>query len=435
MIAGICQTGKFVRITKLFNGLILLCVFVTTQSFAATKVIRAARMVDVATGELISPASIVVDGNKIIAVNPEALPTNAKIIDLGDRTVLPGLFDMHTHLTLDYFTDDNWTTAAVRETPADWALYGVLFGRQTLEAGFTTVRDAGTWPGFPDVALMRAIDSGRVTGPRMYPAGHYLSITGGHCDVGGYAPGIMELGPNEGIANGVDEILRAVRYQAKHGVKVIKVCATAGVFSAGTQPGAQQYSDLELRTIVEEASRHDLKVMAHAHGSEGIMAAVKAGVASIEHGSMLTPEIIKEMKKRGTYYVPTIYLSDIPLPDNTPQDTIDKSEYLEPFVEESFRMAIDSDVNIALGTDSGVLRHYDVGKEFYAMVRRGMTPLHALQTATVNAADLLGVTDRAELKVGRLADIIAVEGNPLDDIRVMEQVVFVMKDGEIIKTD
>ena len=158
MIAGICQTGKFVRITKIFSGLILLCVFVTTQSFAETKIIRAARMVDVATGELISPASIVVDGNKIIAVNPEALPANAEIIDLGDRTVLPGLFDMHTHLTLDYFTGDNWTTAAVRETPADWALYGVLFGRQTLEAGFTTVRDAGTWPGFPDVALMRAID-------------------------------------------------------------------------------------------------------------------------------------------------------------------------------------------------------------------------------------------------------------------------------------
>jgi imidazolonepropionase-like amidohydrolase len=269
----------------------------------------------------------------------------------------------------------------------------------------------------------------------MYPAGHYLSITGGHCDVSGYAPGIVELGPNQGIANGVDEILRAVRYQAKHGVKVIKVCATSGVFSAGTQPGAQQYSDLELQTIVEEASRHDLKVMAHAHGSEGIMAAVKAGVASIEHGSMLTPEIIREMKKRGTYYVPTIYLNDIPLPENTPQDTINKSKFLEPYIEKSFVMAVDAGINIALGTDSGVLRHDEVGKEFYAMVRRGMTPRHALQTATINAADLLGVSDRAELKAGKLADIIAVEGNPLDDIRVMEQVVFVMKDGELIKAE
>jgi len=229
--------------------------------------------------------------------------------------------------------------------------------------------------------------------------------------------------------------LRAVRYQAKHGVKVIKVCATSGVFSAGDRPGAQQYSDLELRTIVEEASRQGLKVMAHAHGSEGILAAVKAGVASIDHGSMLTPQIVKEMKKRGTYYVPTIYLSDIPLPENTPQDTVDKSNYLKPFVEESFRLAVDSGINIALGSDSGVLRHNEAGKEFYAMVRRGMTPLHALQSATINAADLLGVSDRAELKAGRLADIIAVEGNPLVDIRVMERVTFVMKDGSIIKND
>ncbi|MGI9288395.1 MAG: amidohydrolase family protein [Pseudomonadales bacterium] len=420
---------------KILRGLMLICICVVNQSFAETAIIRAARMIDVTTGELISPASIVVESNKIVAVNPETLPAGAETVHLGDRTLLPGLFDMHTHLTLDFFTGNHWTTAAVKETPADWALYGVKFGRQTLNAGFTTVRDAGAWPGFPDVALMRAVDAGRVAGPRIYPAGHYLSITGGHCDVTGFAPGVMELGPNQGIANGVDDILRAVRYQAKHGVKVIKVCATSGVFSSGNQPGAQQYSDLELQTIVEEASRHGLKVMAHAHGSEGIMAAVKAGVASIDHGSMLTPGIIKEMKKRGTYYVPTLYLVDIPLPENTPQDTINKSNFLKPFIEKSFRMAIDSGVKIAFGTDSGVLRHNEVGKEFYAMVRRGMTPLHALQTATINAADLLGVTDRAELKAGKLADIIAVDGNPLTDIRVMERVTFVMKDGEIIKTD
>ena len=302
-----------------------------------------------------------------------------------------------------------------------------------LEAGFTTVRDAGAWPGFPDVALMKAIDAGRVPGPRMFPAGHYISITGGHCDVTGFAPGIMELGPNEGIANGEDEILRAVRYQAKHGVKVIKVCATAGVFSKGESPGAQQYSDRELEVIVEEANRHGLKVMAHAHGSEGILAAVRAGVASIEHGSMLTPEIIREMKKRGTYYVPTIYLNDIPLPPNTPEWTVKKNEFLAGHVENSFKLALRHNINIALGTDAGVLRHDEAGKEFGAMVRRGMSPADALRSATVNSADLLGVNDRGALKPGLLADIIAVDGNPLEDITEMERVTFVMKGGEVLK--
>ena len=212
------------------TALVIFGICIVGQALADTTLIRAERMIDVRSGELISPASIVVEGNRIVGVNPDTAPPGATIIDLGDRTLLPGLFDMHTHLTLDFFTGNKWTTAAVRESPADWALYGVKFGQQTLEAGFTTVRDAGAWPGFPDVALMRAINSGRVTGPRIYPAGHYLTITGGHCDVTGFAPGIMELGPNQGVANGVDEILRAVRYQAKHGVKVIKVCATSGVF-------------------------------------------------------------------------------------------------------------------------------------------------------------------------------------------------------------
>ena len=416
-----------------FLGAVVAAALATGSALAETTVLRAAAMVDVAAGELISPAVIIIEDGAIAAVNPDAIPEGATVFDLGDRTLLPGMMDMHSHVTLDFFTGDHWTTAAVFETPADWALYGVQFGREMLDAGFTTIRDAGAWPGFPDVALMRAIEAGRVTGPRIFPAGHYLSITGGHCDVTGFAPGIMELGPNEGIANGRDEILRAIRYQAKHGVKVIKVCATSGVFSKGDQPGAQQYSDEELETIVEEASRHGLKVMAHAHGSEGILAAVKAGVASIEHGSMLTPEIISAMKRRGTYYIPTIYLNDIPLPPETPEWTVAKSEYLEPFVNKSFEMAVERGVNIALGSDVGVFRHNEVAKEFHAMVRRGMTPAHALQTATVNAADLLGVTDRGQLKPGMLADIIAVDGNPLEDITEMERVTFVMKGGDVIK--
>ncbi len=391
-------------------------------------------MLDVTNGQIQSPAKILVSDGVIVGINPEVIPTDARYIELGDRTLLPGVMDMHTHLTLDFFNGDHWTTAPVKETSADWALHGVKFGGDMLRAGFTTVRDAGTFPGFADVALMRAIDAGHVSGPRMFPSGHYISITGGHCDVTGFAPGIMEIGPKQGIANGKAEILKAIRYQAKHGVKVIKVCATAGVFSKGDSPGAQQYSDEELEVIVQEASRHGLRVLAHAHGSEGIMAAVKAGVASIEHGSMLTVEIIREMKKRGTYLIPNMYLNNLPLPPETPADTVKKNDFLKPFIERSFKLALKHKLNIAFGTDAGVMPHADARLEFNAMVSRGMTPLHALQTATVNAADLLGVEDRGQLKVGMLADIIAVEGNPLDDIRVMEDVVFVMKGGEVIKT-
>ncbi|MDX1570878.1 MAG: amidohydrolase family protein [Xanthomonadales bacterium] len=406
----------------------VLCSF----SALADSVIKADRMVDVASGEIVSPAVILERNGRIDAINPEVVPEDLPVWDLGDRTLLPGFMDMHSHVTLDFFTGDHWTTAAVMETPADWALHGAEFGRDMLLAGFTTVRDAGAWPGFPDVALMRAIDKGGITGPRMFPSGHYLSITGGHCDVTGFAPGIMEIGPKQGIADGKAEILKAIRYQAKHGVKVIKVCATAGVFSKGDSPGAQQYSDEELQTIVEEAGRHGLKVMAHAHGSEGILAAVKAGVASIEHGSMLTPEIIREMKKRGTYYVPTIHLNDLPLPPDTPQWTVEKNEFLKPHVENSFRLALDEGINIALGSDAGVMPHRDARLEFHAMVRRGMTPLQALRSATINAADLLGVDDRGQLNPGMLADIVAVDGNPLEDIRTVEEVRFVMKGGDVI---
>ncbi len=422
---------------KIMLILIILLQLAATNKISASDllVIKALNYLDVASGKIISPAVILIQDDKIKAINPEKLPSNANVIDLGDNTLLPGIMDMHSHVTLDYYNGDHWTTAPVMETVADWALHGVKFGREMLEAGFTTVRDAGAFPGFPDVSLMRAIESGNIVGPRIFPAGHYLSITGGHCDITGFAPGIMEIGPKQGIADGKAEILKAIRYQAKHGVKVIKVCATAGVFSKGDSPGAQQYSDEELKVIVEESTRHGLKVMAHAHGSEGILAAVIAGVASIEHGSMLTPEIIKEMKLRGTYYIPTIYLNDVPLPPETPAWTVKKSEFLKPHVENSFRMAVEKGVNIAFGSDAGVMPHRDARLEFHAMVKRGMSELQALQSSTINAADLLGVNDRGQLKVGMLADIIAVAGNPLNNIRLMENVVFVMKGGEVVKSN
>jgi len=414
--------------------IVTLLIFIAIPLSAQTTLIQADGYIDVAAGELVTPATIVVEDGVITAINPGSMPADPDIIDLSGSILLPGFMDMHTHVTADFFTGDHWTTAAVMETPADWALHGAEFGRDMLMAGFTTIRDAGAWPGFPDVAVMRAIDKGGIIGPRMFPAGHYLSITGGHCDVTGFAPGIMELGPKQGIANGRDEILEAIRYQAKHGVKVIKVCATAGVFSKGDSPGAQQYSDEELRVIVEEATRHGLKVMAHAHGSEGIMAAVKAGVASIEHGSMLSPEIIDEMKARGTFYVPTIHLNDVPLPPETPKWTVEKNEFLKPYVERSFKLALESNINIALGSDAGVMPHRDARLEFHAMVKRGMSPLHALRAATIHAAELIGMQGKlGQIKVGMLADIIAVRENPLEKIETVEEVTFVMKEGVVYK--
>ena len=282
---------------------------------------------------------------------------------------------------------------------------------------------------------MRAIDRGTVPGPDMWPAGHYISITGGHCDVTGFAPGVLEFGPKQGIADGVDEVIKAVRYQAKHGVRVIKVCATAGVFSFSKQApiGALQYSFDELRAIVEEARKLGMKVAAHAHGTEGINTAVRAGVASIEHGSILSDESIRLMKKHGTYLVPNLYINDIELPPDTPDEIRVKNDYLKPLVVESLHKALKGKVKMALGTDSGVYQHGDNGREFSALVANGVSPIHALRMATIYAADLLGVDDRGEIAAGKRADIIAVSGNPLEDISVMEDVDFVMKAGTIYK--
>ena len=404
---------------------------------AETVVLKADRMLDVRAGEIISPATVIVSEGMITAVNPDELPGDAAVINLGDRTLLPGLMDMHSHLTLDFFSGADWVTMPVLETAPDWAIRGVAFADLTLQAGFTTVRDLGANVGFPDVALMRAINRGTVPGPRMWAAGHYISMTGGHCDATGFAPGVLEFGPRQGIADGVDEVIKAVRYQAKHGVRVIKVCATAGIFSFSKSApiGAQQYSSEELKAIVTEATKLGLKVAAHAHGTKGINAAIVAGVASIEHGSILTDESIRLMKKHGTYLVPNLYINDIPLSPETPPEVRAKSEYLRPLVVESLHKAIRGKVNMALGTDSGVFQHGGNAREFTALVANGATPIHALRMGTVYAADLLGVEDRGAIEAGKLADIIAVNGNPLDDIRVMERVQFVMKGGEIYKQE
>ena len=415
----------------------VLLLALASVSAAETLVVTADRMFDAESGRISGPVRVVVVDGMIAAVNPDSVPVAAHVVELGDRTLMPGLLDMHTHLTGDYFSGDHWVTMPVYETAADWAVLGTRFALDTLLAGFTTVRDVGSLPGFPDVALMKAVNRGTVPGPDIWPAGHYISITGGHCDITGFAPGIHELGPKQGIADGVDEVIKAVRYQAKHGVKVIKVCATGGVFSFSNNApvGAQQYSQEELDVIVREASKLGLKVVAHAHGTEGINAAVKAGVASIDHGSVLSDESVRLMKQRGTYLVPQAYISDIPLPPDTPPATVAKNDYLNPLANRSIRKAYEAGVKMALGTDAGVYRHGDNGREFAALVARDLPEEHVLKMATVYAADLLGVDDRGVIAEGKRADLIAVPGNPLEDISVMEDVRFVMKTGVIYKQE
>jgi imidazolonepropionase-like amidohydrolase len=399
------------------------------QDSLPVTVIRAERLLDVTRGTIVRPGLVVVRGERIVRVGGRDLPAGAGTIDLGDVTLLPGLIDAHTHVTGQL--EGDWVGAPVRETAADLALHGVQYGLRTLRAGFTTVRDVGSG-GFTDVALMRAIDAGRVPGPRIVPAGNAIGITGGHCDATGWKPGVLEADWKQGVADGVDEVIKAVRYSAKHGAKVIKVCATAGVLSFEGPVGAQQLTDQELAAIVAEARRHGLKVAAHAHGNEGIAAAVRAGVASIEHGSVMSDATIALMKQRGTYLVPTAYLLDaIPL-DQLPPQIRAKAEAVIPRAKDTHRRAIRAGVRVAFGTDAAVYPHGQNARELKTYVDYGMTPLQAIRTATLNAADLLGVTDRGALAAGKLADLIAVPGNPLEDVRALEHVSWVMQGGRVV---
>jgi imidazolonepropionase-like amidohydrolase len=344
------------------------------------------------------------------------------------------LIDVHSHLASDSYGID-FVHLPVHETPVEAAFRAAKNARVVLQAGFTTVRDVGNPGGFVDVALMRAIDAGFVEGPHVIPAGHAIGITGGHCDFTGFAPGILELGPQQGIADGVDEVVKAVRYQAKHGAMVIKVCATAGVMSFEAGVGSQQYSAEELRAIVEEAQRHGLKVAAHAHGTDGIIAAIRAGVASIEHGTMLNEEAIRLLVETGTYYVPNPLIAEVEDISKFPPFLAAKAEKLKPFEVASIRMALKAGVKIAFGVDGDTptFPHGVEARQFASFVRLGASPLQAIRFATINASDLLGLSDRGLLEKGKLADIIAVHGDPLKDVRVLEDVTFVMKGGTVYK--
>jgi imidazolonepropionase-like amidohydrolase len=398
---------------------------------AETVVIEAGQYLDVVQGRLVSPAVIVVENDKIAAINPATRPAGARTIDLGKHTLLPGLMDSHTHLNYDIV--DGWETEPVRFTTGDFALRGVPNAKNTLLAGFTTVRDVGTGVGFSDISLMHAIDKGWVIGPRMIPAGHALSITGGHCDITGFAPGIEPPNYISGVADGVDAVLKAVRYQIKHGAKVIKICATAGVLSFEGPAGAMQYSIEELRAAAEETHRHGLKIAAHAHGTEGIIASSEAGIDSVEHNSIMTEEAARILKKNGTFVVPNLYLIQAIDLTKVPAPMAAKMNYLKPLQLESFRRSLAFGLKISFGTDAGVFPHGENAREFAARVAQGDTPLNAIRSATTVNAELFGTPDRGRIEAGLLADLIAVAGNPLEDVRLLEDVRFVMKDGVVYK--
>jgi imidazolonepropionase-like amidohydrolase len=390
--------------------------------------LRAARMLDVESGQMRQNVTVLVVDGRISAVNPSNVPDGVRELNLGDVTLLPGFIDSHTHLSGQI--GEGSFSEPVTGTLADAAINSVRYGGITVRAGFTTVRDFG---GDATVALGHAVERGEVVAPRVVPSRNALGITGGHCDVTGFAPGILEGGPEDGVADGPWEVAAAVRYQIKHGAKVIKTCATAGVLSMEGPVGAQQYSLVELESMVAEASRHGIKVAAHAHGSEGILAAVQAGVASIEHGSILTDEIMELMIAKGTYLVPTTYLADAIDLDVLPALMREKAETILPMMRASLGRAIEAGVPIAFGTDAAVYPHGDNAREFAVYVQMGMTELEALQSATIHASDLLDVDDRGRIEEGLLADLVAVPGNPLDDITVTENVVFVMLGGRVIK--
>jgi imidazolonepropionase-like amidohydrolase len=403
--------------------------------------LRSARLLDVDKGELVEPGDLLVEDGRIVAVGPSAVPEGAEVVDLGDLTLLPGLMDMEVNLLLggpDHASPLN----PVQDDPAVRTLRAVTNARRTLRAGFTTVRNLGlfvqTGGLLLDVALKKAIDLGWIDGPRVVPAGHAITPTGGHLDPTMFqalAPHIMPLTVEEGIADGVAEVRKAVRYQIKHGAQLIKVCASGGVMSHTGPAGAQQYSAEELRAIADEAHRAGLKVAAHAHGDDGIRAAIEAGIDCIEHGSLMSDETLDLFIERGTFLVPTTYLADGMDVSRAAPELQAKAAEVFPRAKRTVSKAIERGARIACGTDAPAIPHGRNAKELIALVDRGMTPVQAIRAATTVAAELIDADDRGRLEPGLLADVIAVPGDPTADIAVTEQVRFVMKGGQVYRHD
>jgi imidazolonepropionase-like amidohydrolase len=414
-----------------------------TPAPPAVTVLRAARLFDGRGDTTVKDAVVIVEGDKIRAVGARLeVPAGATVIDLGDTTLLPGFIDAHTHVTGE--SADNWfmgTVQGLRRTVAETAIRATEYTRRTLQAGFTTVRNVGA-EDFVDVALRNAIAEGMVAGPRMQVSVHALGARGGHCDETGW-PYLLfghESGLSEGIASGPDAFRDAVRFQIKYGADVIKVCATGGVLSLADEVDTAQLTQEEMNAIVDEAHRLRKKAAAHAHGAEGAKVAIRAGIDSIEHGSFLDDEALRMMKERGTYLVPTLlaaeYVSGRVVPRNYPPEIAAKAKAAAGARSASFRKAVQMGVKVGFGTDSAVSPHGLNAKEFALLVEHGLTPAAALRTATSVDAELLGLEKKiGTLEAGKQADIVAVPGDPLADIRATEKVRFVMKGGRVYRND
>ncbi len=413
-----------------------LTAFSSAQTPVHRVVVKAGRLLDVKTGEMARDQAIVIENDKIVSVGAvkDANMAGATIVDLSQATVLPGMIDAHTHLTMDpgHFGYDGLAISTPRE-----ALIGAKNARITLLAGFTTVRNVGAG-GYSDVALRDAINAGDILGPRILASGPALGITGGHCD--------NDLLPYdyhstaEGVADGVEAVQHKVREVIKYGADVIKICATGGVLSKGDDPNASQYTLEEMKAIVADAHRLGRKVAAHAHGAQGAQLASEAGVDSIEHGHLMDDASIATLKKNGTYIVPTLYLMDWNRENadkaNLPDFLKAKMATVSAQGAKNLKRAFEAGVKVAFGTDAAVYPHGLNAHEFAVYVRLGMTPLQAIRTATLNAADLLGWSGKVgSIEPGKWADIVAVDGDPLSDVTTLQQVKFVMKGGEVVKND